>query len=157
MPGCWGGAAIAAHARFPSGKRTMWYTDGMTRNQVKEILDRVLSWPSERQADVAEVVTRMEEQDRSALRLTNEQLAEVRRRRAKKNPTYITLADARKRFRGLSVLGSSSTMKRLMISSVSLQKSPKTAELPPKTLSDEFSIRRNAWRRRASRRWDGLV
>lgn len=42
----------------------------------------------------------MEEQDHSALRLTDEQLAEVRRRRAKKNPKYVSLADARKRFRG---------------------------------------------------------
>ena len=34
----------------------------------------------------------------STLRLTDEQLAEVRRRRAKKNPRYGLLADARKRF-----------------------------------------------------------
>jgi hypothetical protein len=75
----------------------------MTRDQVKAILDRVLSWPPERQADVAEAVTVMEEQDKSELRLTDEQLAELRRRRAKKNPIYVTLAEARKRFRGLGV------------------------------------------------------
>jgi hypothetical protein len=75
----------------------------MTRDQVKEILDRVLSWPPERQADIAHVVELMEEQDHSTLRLTDEQLAEVRRRRAKKNPRYVSLADARKRFRGLEV------------------------------------------------------
>ena len=73
----------------------------MTRDQVKEILDRVLSWPPERQADVVHVVELMEEQDHSTLRLTDEQLAEVRRRRAKKNPRYVSLAEARKRFRGL--------------------------------------------------------
>jgi hypothetical protein len=73
----------------------------MTRDQVKEILDRVLSWPPERQADLAHVVELMEEQDHSTLRLTDEQLAEVRRRRAKTNPRYVTLAKARKRFRGL--------------------------------------------------------
>ena len=72
----------------------------MTREQVKAILDRVLSWPPERQADVAHVVELMEEQDHSTLRLSDEQVAEVRRRRAKKNPTYVSLADARKRFRG---------------------------------------------------------
>jgi hypothetical protein len=72
----------------------------MTRKQVKEILDRVLSWPPERQADVARVVELMEQQDRSALRLSDEQLAEVRRRRAKKNPKYVALSAARKRFRG---------------------------------------------------------
>jgi hypothetical protein len=72
----------------------------MTRNQVKEILDRVLSWSPERQADVAHVVELMEQQDRSALRLSDEQLAEVRRRRAKKDPKYVSLAEARKQFRG---------------------------------------------------------
>ncbi len=65
----------------------------MTRDQVKEILDRVLSWPAERQADVAHVVELMEEQDSSTLRLSDEQLAEVRRRRAEKNPKRITLAE----------------------------------------------------------------
>ena len=73
----------------------------MTRDQVKAILDRVLSWPPERQADVAHVVELMEGQDSSKLRLSDEQLAEVRRRRAKKNPKYVSLAEARKRFRSL--------------------------------------------------------
>jgi hypothetical protein len=70
----------------------------MTKDQVKEILDRVLNWPPHRQADVAHVVEFMEQQDDSELRLTDEQLAEVRRRRAKKNPKYVALAQARKRF-----------------------------------------------------------
>jgi hypothetical protein len=65
----------------------------MTRDQVKEILDRVLTWPAERQADVAHVVEIMEEQDRSDLRLSEEQAAEVRRRLAEKNPKAITLAE----------------------------------------------------------------
>jgi hypothetical protein len=72
----------------------------MTRDQVKEILDRVLTWPPERQADVAHVVELMEAQDHSTLRLTDEQFADLRRRRAKKNPKYVSLADARKRFSG---------------------------------------------------------
>jgi hypothetical protein len=71
----------------------------MTKEQVKRILDRVLTWPPERQADVVHMVEIMEEQDNSTLRLTDEQLAEVRRRRAKKNPKYVSLAEARKRFR----------------------------------------------------------
>jgi hypothetical protein len=72
----------------------------MTKEQVKQILDRVLTWPPERQADVVHMVEFMEEQDNSPLRLSDEQLAEVRRRRAKKNPTYVSLAEARKRLRG---------------------------------------------------------
>jgi len=73
----------------------------MTKDQVKQVLDRVLTWPPERQADVVHVVEIMEEQDNSTLQLTDEQLAEVRRRRAKKNPNYVSLAEARKRFRDL--------------------------------------------------------
>ena len=55
----------------------------MTKDQVKEILDRVLTWPPERQADAAEVLALMEEQDKSDYQLTDEQAAEVRRRFAK--------------------------------------------------------------------------
>jgi hypothetical protein len=38
----------------------------MTKDQVKEILDRVLTWPPERQADVAHMIELMERQDTSA-------------------------------------------------------------------------------------------
>jgi hypothetical protein len=69
----------------------------MTRDQIKEILDRVLSWPPERQADVAHVVEIMEEQDKSDLRLSDEQAAEVRRRLAEKNPKTHTLAEFKER------------------------------------------------------------
>jgi hypothetical protein len=73
----------------------------MTKEQVKQALDRVLTWPPERQADVVHMVEVMERLDQSALRLNDEQLAEVRRRRAKTNPTYVTLDKARERFRDL--------------------------------------------------------
>jgi hypothetical protein len=33
----------------------------MTSDQLKEIIDRVLTWPAERQADVARVIELMEE------------------------------------------------------------------------------------------------
>jgi hypothetical protein len=54
----------------------------MTKEQVKEILDRVLTWPERRQADVAEVITFMEAQDNSDLGLTDDQVAEIRSRLA---------------------------------------------------------------------------
>jgi hypothetical protein len=71
----------------------------MTKEQVKQILDRVLTWPPERQEDVAHVVELMEEQHGSELRLTDEQLAEVRRRRAEKDPKTMTLAEFNERLR----------------------------------------------------------
>jgi hypothetical protein len=70
----------------------------MNRDQVKEILDRVLTWPPERQADVARVVELMEEQDASPCRLTDEQVAEVERRLAEPNPRFLTLQEVRERF-----------------------------------------------------------
>lgn len=54
----------------------------MTKEQVKQILDRVLTWSPERQADVAEVVALMEAEDRSGVALSDEQAAEIRRRLA---------------------------------------------------------------------------
>jgi len=71
----------------------------MTREQVKKILDRVLTWPEERQADVAHVVEIMEEQDKSNVRLTDQQAAEVRRRLVEKNPKTLTLAEFNERLR----------------------------------------------------------
>lgn len=70
----------------------------MTKEQVKELLDRVLSWPLERQTDIAHTVELMEAQDNSDLCLTEEQLEEVRRRRNQKNAKYVSLADVRRQF-----------------------------------------------------------
>jgi hypothetical protein len=65
----------------------------MTREQVKELLDRAADWPPERQADLAEVAKLMEAQDKSALKLTEEQAAEVRQRLAEKDLKGLTLAE----------------------------------------------------------------
>ena len=54
----------------------------MSKEQVKAVLDRVLTWPAERQEDAAKVLSLMEAQDDSAYRLTDEQVAEVERRRS---------------------------------------------------------------------------
>lgn len=77
----------------------MCYALGMTKAELKEILDRVLTWPPERQADVAHMVELMEEQDSSALRLSDEQAAEVRRRLANPNSRTIPAEEVFKRFR----------------------------------------------------------
>jgi hypothetical protein len=71
----------------------------MTKDQVKEILDRVLTWPPERQQDAAEILMSIEVQDRSEYHLDDEQLAELRRRRAEENPEVLTLAEFDERLR----------------------------------------------------------
>ena len=71
----------------------------MTQAQLKEILDRVLTWPPERQEDAARVLREMEEQDGSALQLSAEQEAEVRRRLANPSPTTIPADQVFSRFR----------------------------------------------------------
>ena len=71
----------------------------MTEDQVKKILDRVLTWPPERQADLAHIAELMEEQDNSPLRLTEEQAEEVRRRLADPNPQTMTLAEFNERLK----------------------------------------------------------
>ena len=53
----------------------------MTKQQVRDILDHVLTWPPERQEDAARLLGEMEQQATSPHRLTDEQLDEVRRRR----------------------------------------------------------------------------
>jgi hypothetical protein len=74
----------------------------MTKNQLKDILDRVLTWPTDRQEDVAHVVELMEEQDKSGLRLTDTQAAEVRRRLADPSRKTIGAEQVFKRFRSSS-------------------------------------------------------
>jgi hypothetical protein len=70
----------------------------MTRDQVKAALDRVLTWPQERQEDAVEILQAIEEQDASGLRLSDEQLAEVRRRRTENNPNRIPFEEVFRRF-----------------------------------------------------------
>ena len=71
----------------------------MTREQVKHILDRVLTWPPERQADVAHVVELMEKQNESDLRLSDEQVAEIRQRLAAPDRKTVPHEEVFKRFR----------------------------------------------------------
>jgi hypothetical protein len=70
----------------------------MTRNQIKEILDRVLTWPPGRQADAASVLVEMEAQHRIPLRLNDEQVAEVKRRLSDRDPKFVALEEVRERF-----------------------------------------------------------
>jgi hypothetical protein len=71
----------------------------MTKEQVKKVLDRVLTWLPERQADLAHIVELMEEQDNSSLRLSEEQAADVRRRMADPDPETMSLAEFNERLK----------------------------------------------------------
>ena len=73
----------------------------MSKEQVKAILDRVLTWPDERQEDAAKVLMLMEAQDESLYRLTDEQVAEVRRRRSDPNARRLSLDEFNERMRRL--------------------------------------------------------
>jgi len=63
----------------------------MTKEQVKQILDRVLTWPPERQERAARMLSEMELQDTSPYGLTDEQVKEVEQRR-------IAFAEGRERY-----------------------------------------------------------
>jgi hypothetical protein len=71
----------------------------MSKEQVKAVLDRVLTWPSERQQDAAKLLMLMESQDESIYRLTDEQVEEVRRRRADPNARRLSLDEFKERLR----------------------------------------------------------
>jgi hypothetical protein len=70
----------------------------MTSKILKEVLERVETWPEERQHDVARILIEMEHQDSYSIGLTDAQVMEVERRRAKPDRKFITLEQARNRF-----------------------------------------------------------
>lgn len=53
-------------------KGVICYNGRMKSDEVKEILYRVLTWPSERQADVVRMIELVEEHDNSDLRPADE-------------------------------------------------------------------------------------
>jgi hypothetical protein len=75
----------------------------MTKDQVKEILDRVLTWPRERQEDAAELLLLIEEHDGSPHQLTDEQAAEIRLRMSDGSAAILTLAELDARLHRLGV------------------------------------------------------
>jgi hypothetical protein len=51
----------------------------MATKILKDVIERVQNWPEERQADAAQVLLEMEQQDASRYRLTDAQAQEVAR------------------------------------------------------------------------------
>lgn len=70
----------------------------MKKEQIKAVLDRVLTWPPERQEQAIRLLSEMEQQDSGSLTLTDEQTAEVRGRLADPDPKFLTLLEVRERF-----------------------------------------------------------
>ena len=75
----------------------------MTKEQIKAALDRVLTWPSERQEEVARMIASIEEQDTNPYSLSDEQVAEVRRRRAESDPETLSFDEFTQRLRRFGV------------------------------------------------------
>jgi transposase len=69
----------------------------MTKEQIKAVLDRVLTWPHQQQEDAAQLLLDIERSDKP-VRLTDEQVAEVKRRMAEPDPKFLTLEEVRSRF-----------------------------------------------------------
>jgi len=69
----------------------------MTKEEIAEVLHRVSRWPVERQHDAALALLEMETQDASSYQLDDEQVAEIRRRRAMPEPNLVSLTDLRQR------------------------------------------------------------
>jgi hypothetical protein len=69
---------------------------------VKAVLDRVLTWPSERQEDAAKLLMLMESQDESVYRLADEQVEEVRRRMVDPNRKLVSAVEACERIARLA-------------------------------------------------------
>jgi hypothetical protein len=70
----------------------------MKKEQVKAVLDRVLTWPQERQEQAVRLLSEMEQQDAAWLSLSDDQLAEVKKRLAEPNPRFLSLTEVRERF-----------------------------------------------------------
>jgi predicted transcriptional regulator len=52
--------------------------NAMTRDQIKEIFERVRTWPLDRQQDAAEMLLRMEQQGTGVYELSEEEEAEIK-------------------------------------------------------------------------------
>lgn len=70
----------------------------MTSKVLKEVIERVETWPEERQEAAAHVLLDMEEQGAASYRLSDGQVAEVERRRANPNRKFSTLKAVREHF-----------------------------------------------------------
>jgi hypothetical protein len=71
----------------------------MSKDRIVAVLDRVRTWPEERQQNAVRLLLEIEAQDSSPHHLSDDQITEVRRRRMKAQPKYVSLMEVRQRFR----------------------------------------------------------
>lgn len=64
----------------------------------KDIIDRVDTWPAERQEAAARVLMDMESQSAATYRLSDKQVAEVEQRRKNPDRKFLTLEEVREHF-----------------------------------------------------------
>lgn len=76
----------------------MWYNRAMTSRIFKDVIERAGRWPEDRQEAAARVLADMEEQHAAIYHLTDEQVAEVERRRANPHRKFLTLEEVRNYF-----------------------------------------------------------
>ena len=74
----------------------------MTKS-LQDAIEKQKELPEERQDELAEALTAVTEGDLHRHRLTDEQVAEVRRRRANLDRKFVSLAEARNRLRHFGV------------------------------------------------------
>jgi hypothetical protein len=114
-PGDRHGAGLTGRARFvliPSARRpslarvwnggcgfsAMCYNTLMSSKTLKDVLERIETWPAERQEDAARVLIEMEEQDARQVSISDSQLEEVQRRRATPHRKFLTIEQSRNHF-----------------------------------------------------------
>lgn len=69
----------------------------MSPQQLKTLIQKLESWPAERQAQIARIADELEAQAASTAGLSNAQIAEVEHRLRDPLPRFMTLAEARAR------------------------------------------------------------
>ena len=73
----------------------------MTKDDVKQALDRVLTWPADRQAEVIDFIEALDTQDgEGAYTLSDEDAAEVQRRLNENDPETMTFEEWSEHLRG---------------------------------------------------------
>ena len=70
---------------------------------LQDAIEKLKELPESRQNELAVALIEVAEGDQGDYRLTDEQVAEVRRRRANRDRKFVTVAEARKRLRHYGV------------------------------------------------------